>query len=37
MENDVLPQLSHYKDRLLGYVQSKLHDPNLAEDVFKKV
>lgn len=36
MENDVLPQLLHYKDRLLGYVQSKLHDPNLAEDVLQE-
>lgn len=36
MENDVLPQLLHHRSRLLGYVQSKLHDPNLAEDVLQE-
>jgi RNA polymerase sigma-70 factor, ECF subfamily len=36
MENEVLQQLLHHKSRLLAYVQSKLHDPDLAEDVLQE-
>ena len=36
MENEVLQQLLHHKSRLLAYVQSKLQDPNLAEDVLQE-
>src|SRR5687768_4873948 len=36
MESELLQQLLHHKSRLLAYVQSKINDPNLAEDVLQE-
>jgi RNA polymerase sigma-70 factor (ECF subfamily) len=36
MESDVIEQLLHHQNRLLAYVQSKVKDPNLAEDVLQE-
>lgn len=36
MENELLTQLSQHRSRLLAYVQSKINDPNLAEDVLQE-
>lgn len=36
MENEIVEQLLHHKSRLLAYVQSKLNNPNLAEDVLQE-
>jgi RNA polymerase sigma-70 factor (ECF subfamily) len=36
MENELLQQLLHHNSRLLAYVQSKLNDPKLAEDVLQE-
>jgi RNA polymerase sigma-70 factor, ECF subfamily len=35
MENEMLQQLLQHRGRLLTYVQSKLNDPTLAEDVLQ--